>query len=143
MTYAVDLTTLLKSLFDDRPRDELGLTWSHLKRAYDTYEGSGPRRKIHRQICATFQQDQQILDKDRFEGMYVELLKGEGSHWDVNRIADRSAQDARVSARPLPAQQSPATAQLLPSPLPRRRLSRSPTAYLQRLFPFRSGSPRP
>jgi hypothetical protein len=93
MTYVVDLTALLISLFDIEPGDEL--TWTDLKKAYD--DGSGSRQRIHRQICVDFKQDQQILDTEDFRSKYVELVKDAGPHPDGNRIEDRTrAEDARV-----------------------------------------------
>jgi len=83
MTYAVDLTTLLKSLFEVRLKSdtERTISWLELKEAYEAYEHSGYRQHIHRRICATFQQDRQTLEKDkekeRFHGLFVELVKGE------------------------------------------------------------------
>jgi hypothetical protein len=79
MTYAVDLTTLLKSLFEVRLKSdtEKTISWLELKEAYEAYEHSGSRQGIHRRICATFQQDQQTPDKELFQGMFIGLVKGE------------------------------------------------------------------
>jgi hypothetical protein len=76
MTYAVDLTTLLKSLYEIRLKSdtERTISWLELKEAY---EHSGSREQVHRHICAAFQQDQQTLDKEHFYGLFVELVKGE------------------------------------------------------------------
>jgi len=94
MTYVVDLTALLISLFNIEPGDEL--TWTDLKKAYD--EGSGSRQRIHRRICVDFKQDQQILGTDGFKSLYVDLVKDAGPHPERNRIEGRStrAEDARV-----------------------------------------------
>lgn len=79
MTYAVDLTTLLKSLFEVRLKSdtEKTISWSELKEAYDH---SGSRQQIHGRIGETFQQGQPTLDKERFYELFVELVKGEHLH---------------------------------------------------------------
>jgi hypothetical protein len=79
MTYIVDLTTVLKLLFDITlirvPQSSGRTTWSELKGAFEQYEGAGSRQRIHHRICAIFQQDQQILDPDSFHRIFHELVK--------------------------------------------------------------------
>ena len=79
MTYIVDLTTVLKLLFDITlirvPQSSGRTTWSELKGAFEEYEGAGARQRIHHRICAIFQQDQQILDPDSFHRIFFELVK--------------------------------------------------------------------
>jgi len=80
-TYTVDLTAVLKSLFNiiviQIPQSSERTTWLKLKEAFEAYEGSGSRQQIHRRICAIFQHDQQILDSDSFHHMFYELVKDE------------------------------------------------------------------
>jgi hypothetical protein len=82
MAYTVDLTAVLKSLFDviviQTPQSSEMTTWLKLKEAFDRYEGSGSRQQIHRRICTIFQQDRQMLDSDSFHRMFNELMKDEG-----------------------------------------------------------------
>jgi hypothetical protein len=50
--------------------------WLELKKAFEAYEYGGSRQGIHRRIYQTFQQGQQLLDPDRFQVMFRELVKG-------------------------------------------------------------------
>jgi hypothetical protein len=81
MTYIVDLTRLLKLLFDitlNRMAQSSGTTtWSELKGAFEEYEGAGSRQRIHRRICEIFQQDQHIPDPDSFHRVFYELVNDE------------------------------------------------------------------
>ena len=81
MTYAADLTEVLRLLFDVIVRrsdsDLLERTsWPALKEAYDAYKDGGSRQRIHARICEAFQQDQQLLDPGPFQSMFRELVKG-------------------------------------------------------------------
>jgi hypothetical protein len=97
MTYTIDLTTVLKSLFFDvltrMPRSSAGISWPELKEAFEAYERSGSRKQIHHRISQIFQQDQQISDTDSFRRIFREL-----------------AEDAEVatSSTPPPARSNPA-----------------------------------
>ena len=77
MTYAVDLTAVLRSSFDFTLMDELSgrIRWLKLKEAFEAYEHSGSREQIHSRICAIFQQDKQIPDTDGFQRIFRELVK--------------------------------------------------------------------
>jgi len=79
MTYIIDLTTVLKSLFEVLtpariPRSSAGITWSELKEAFEAYENLGSRQRIHRRVFQIFQQDQQI-SKDSFGLIFRELAE--------------------------------------------------------------------
>ena len=103
MTYAVDLTTLLKSLFDVRLKSDTERTtsWLELKEAYGAYEHAQSRQRIHRRIHATFQRDQQTLDEDEFEEEFIELVRGEHLCPAGDGKKGRSARYARLGV-PLP-----------------------------------------
>jgi hypothetical protein len=83
MAYTVDLTTVLKSLFESmitpaQPPQSSGITWSELKEAFDVYKDKGSLERIHHRFYDIFQHDQQILgSEDSFRGMFNELLKDE------------------------------------------------------------------
>ena len=50
----MDLIRILKELFDITLRPELALstTWMELREAFETYERSRLRQRIHREICS-------------------------------------------------------------------------------------------
>ena len=54
VAYAVDLTTVLKSLFDialtRMPQPSARTTWSELKEAFEAYDRAGSHQQIHHQI---------------------------------------------------------------------------------------------
>ena len=82
MAYTIDITTVLKSLFDVKlarmpqiPESSAGITWSELEEAFKAYEDSGSRRRIHLRISLIFQQDQQISDTDSFRRIFRELVE--------------------------------------------------------------------
>jgi hypothetical protein len=82
MAYTVDLTTVLKSLFENMITPQLpqssGITWSELKKAFDVYKDEGSLERIHHRFYDIFQHDQQILgSEDSFRGMFNELLRDE------------------------------------------------------------------
>jgi len=81
VTYAADLTEVLRLLFDvivRRSESDLleKTSWLALKEAYEAYRDGGSRQRIHARICQTFQQDQQLLDPALFQSMFRELVKG-------------------------------------------------------------------
>jgi hypothetical protein len=111
MIYIVDLTTVLKSLFDVRltqtSRSSASTTWSELKGAFNAYENSGSLRKIHHRIRVIFQQDRQegqVVDLNSFQRTFSELVKDEGPDWVRKRAKDWNAQDPRVPTLPTPQQ---------------------------------------
>jgi hypothetical protein len=78
MTYIIDLTTVLKSLSDvltRMSRSSAGISWLELKEAFDAYEHSGDRQRIHHRISLIFQQDQQISNADSFRRVFRELAE--------------------------------------------------------------------
>jgi hypothetical protein len=84
MAYAVDLTTVLKSLFEititpaQVPHPSGRTTWPEVKKAFDDYDRKGSLQRIHHRFCDIFQHDQQILgSEDSFRRMFHELLKDE------------------------------------------------------------------
>jgi len=88
ITYAADLTAVLKALFDVRLESDLPerTSWLELKKAYKAYEAyeypaldlrKRSRREIHEHICKTFPQDQEKLDEEHFREVFKDLVKGE------------------------------------------------------------------
>jgi hypothetical protein len=76
MTYTIDLTTVLKSLFvvlTRMHRSPARISWSELEEAFQAYERSGSRQRIHRRISQISQQDQQVSDTDIFRRIFHEL----------------------------------------------------------------------
>jgi hypothetical protein len=97
MAYTVDLTTVLKSLFEititpaQVPQRSGRTTWPEVKKAIDNYD-NGSLQRIHYRFCDIFQHDQQILgSEDSFRRMFHEFLKDE-----------RQGQPASVSKPVLP-----------------------------------------
>ena len=116
MTYIVDLTTVLKLLFDItliRVSQSGRTTWSELKGAFEEYESTGSRQRIHHRICAIFQQDQQILDPDSFHRVFKELVKD--GHQDTG--GPSSAPVPVSTSRPPPVKRK-STAVATSSPAP-------------------------
>jgi len=138
MTYTVDLTTVLKSLFDislnRMPQSPARTTWLELKEAFEAYNRAGSHKQIHGRIRVIFQQDQQNLDSDRFQRVFRELVKDEGPKWGRRRTKGLSAQDASVhTSQPSAPSTSTAQPSALPpstplpsAPRPRRRGIRIP-----------------
>jgi hypothetical protein len=118
MTYTVDLTTVLKWLFDivlSRLHRSSGtISWLELKEAFEAYERSGSRRQIHDRIREIFQQGQQIPDLDNFQRIFLELVEDEGTRWVQQGRKGRS-QSAKAPAAQSSALQTPA-----PPPTPSR-----------------------
>ena len=54
IAYIVDLIRVLKELFDITLRPELApsITWTELREAFEVYERSRLRQRIHREICS-------------------------------------------------------------------------------------------
>jgi hypothetical protein len=123
MTYTVDLTAVLRSLFNiiviHMPESSERTTWLKLKEAFEVYEGLGSRKQIHRRICAIFQHDQQVLDSDSFHHMFCELVKDEGQV-TASEVAAPTPGPAPAST-PVPAPMSlPAPTPVpIPRPIPR------------------------
>jgi hypothetical protein len=55
IAYIVDLIHVLTELFDITLRPDLALstTWMELREAFEAYERSRSRQRIHRDICST------------------------------------------------------------------------------------------
>ena len=80
IAYTVDLISVLKELFyfTLRPASALAPTWDDLKNAFETYERSSSRQRIHNIICSKSPQGGQILTAnadDIYEQIDV-LVKG-------------------------------------------------------------------
>jgi len=78
IAYTVDLISVLKELFyfTLRPASALAPTWDDLKNAFETYERSSSRQRIHNIICSKSPQGGQILTEDDiYEQVHV-LVKG-------------------------------------------------------------------
>jgi hypothetical protein len=119
MTYTVDLTAVLKSLFEviQTPQSSERTTWLKLKDAFEAYERSGFRQQNHRRICAIFQHDRQILDSAGFQDMFIKLVKDERQ---VTGVAAPTPGPAPASA-PVPAPMSSPvpTPVSIPKPAPK------------------------
>jgi hypothetical protein len=79
MTYAADLTEVLRSLLDVIVETDLPerTSWLVLRTAYEEYEYKGSRQRIHGRIREKFKQDKQTLDQSDFRYSFSELLRGE------------------------------------------------------------------
>jgi hypothetical protein len=117
MAYTVDLTTVLKSLFEITitpakvPQRSGRTTWPEVKKAFDNYD-KGSLQRIHCRFCDIFQHDQQILgSEESFRRMFHEFLKDE-----------RQGPPASVSKPVLPAPKSAS------SSVPTRATPPKPTA---------------
>jgi len=76
VAYTVDLISVLKSLFDFtlNPRLSGTMTWEVLKEAFEAYERSNSRQRIHDRVRSNFQQGGRILDLDSIPVKVDELL---------------------------------------------------------------------
>ena len=76
MAYAVDLIWVLKSLFDFtlQPRLAGKTDWEVLTEAFEAYERTSDRQRIHDSCRSAFQQNNRILDRDDFRRKLKELL---------------------------------------------------------------------
>jgi len=78
IAYTVDLISVLKELFyfTLRPASALAPTWDDLKNAFETYERSSSRQRIHNIICSKSPQGGQILTADDIYEQIDVLVKG-------------------------------------------------------------------
>ena len=76
MTYTLDLVLVLKSLFDFTLAPNLSgsLTWNVLKEAFEAYEQSESRRRIHDNVSSNFRQGEGILTADCIRKKVREML---------------------------------------------------------------------
>jgi hypothetical protein len=122
MTYTVNLTAVLKSLFDiviQMPQSSERTTWLKLKEAFEAYEGSGSRQQIHRRIYAIFQHDQQILDSDSFHHTFYELVKDEQQVTGVPGPTPGPASASASAPVPAPMSSPVPTPGSVPEPAPK------------------------
>ena len=77
IAYTVDLIRVLRELFDITLRPELAFatTWNELKEAFEAYERSNSRQRIHKIICSKAMQDDQSLTPDSIGSKVRELLR--------------------------------------------------------------------
>ena len=66
IAYTVDLVNVLKELFDLtlKPALALSTTWEEVREAFEAYECSSSRQRIHNIICSKALQGEQILSAD-------------------------------------------------------------------------------
>jgi hypothetical protein len=66
IAYTVDLISVLRELFDLtlQPDKALATTWQELKEAFEAYERSPSRQRIHNSICSKSAQGEQIVTAD-------------------------------------------------------------------------------
>ena len=66
IAYTVDLIRVLRELFDITLRPDLALTttWTELRAAFEAYEQSQARQRIHHKICRTSQGDRTLTADD-------------------------------------------------------------------------------
>jgi hypothetical protein len=78
IAYTVDLIAVLRELFDLTLRPALCLTttWKELSVAFETYERSSSRQRIHNIICSKERQGEQILTADGINEKVRVLVKG-------------------------------------------------------------------
>ena len=76
IAYAVNLIRVLRELFDITLRPDLALTtsWVELQVAFEAYELSHSRQRIHRRICSRMGKDE-ILSADEISQKVRELLQ--------------------------------------------------------------------
>jgi hypothetical protein len=62
----MDLIHVLRELFDItlRPELVLSITWMEIREAFEAYERSGSRQRIHRNICSQIAGDEKTLTAD-------------------------------------------------------------------------------
>ncbi len=66
VAYTVDLIKVLRELFDIalQPGIALTTTWKELQEAFEAYERSPSRERIHQIICSKVPQGKQIISAD-------------------------------------------------------------------------------
>src|ERR1700761_9838690 len=66
IAYTVDLIRVLRELFDITLRPDLALTtsWAELQAAFEAYEQSQARQRIHHKICRTSHGDRALTADD-------------------------------------------------------------------------------
>ncbi|KAF8269756.1 CHAT domain-containing protein [Lactarius quietus] len=67
VAYTVDLIRVLRELFDITLRPDLALkaTWTEIQAAFEAYERSQSRQRVHEMICSKTAQDEQALTAGR------------------------------------------------------------------------------
>ncbi|KAI9463259.1 hypothetical protein BJY52DRAFT_74397 [Lactarius psammicola] len=77
IAYTVDLISVLRELFDITLRPELALTttWTELQEAFETYERSFSRQRIHNSISSETPRGEQMLTADGISRKVRELLQ--------------------------------------------------------------------
>jgi len=76
IAYTVDLISVLKSLFDFTLKPSLSgtKTWDVLKEAFEAYERSDSRQRIHDRVRSNIQRRQRIPDLGSIQSRVGELL---------------------------------------------------------------------
>ena len=66
IAYTVDLIRVLRELFDITLRPDLALTisWAELQAAFEAYERSHSRQRIHKRICSEMTLDNTLSAED-------------------------------------------------------------------------------
>jgi hypothetical protein len=77
IAYTVDLIRVLRELFDLTLRPDLALTttWTELREAFESYEQSNSRQRIHQSICSRTTLDEPTLTPDGISRKVRELLR--------------------------------------------------------------------
>lgn len=88
IAYIVDLINGLRELFDFtvKPASALLPTWKELSEAFEAYERSFSRQRIHNSICSGAQQGEQILTADGLDEKVRALVRGWLGNGDRCRI---------------------------------------------------------
>ena len=76
--YTVDLVNVLRELFDFTLKPALALTttWEELREAFEAYERSSSRQRIHNIICSKAPQGEHILTADGLNEKVRALVEG-------------------------------------------------------------------
>jgi hypothetical protein len=77
IAYTVDLISVLRELFDLtlQPDKALATTWQELKEAFEAYERSPSRQRIHKSICSKSAQGEQIVTADDIREKVRDLVR--------------------------------------------------------------------
>jgi len=77
IAYIVDLIRVLRELFEITLKPELALTatWAELQAAFEAYERSQSRQRVHERICSKMAQDEKDLTADDLSRKVRELLR--------------------------------------------------------------------